>query len=148
MSLERFVEAQEKPHYTYKELSFYARALIEIQSGKKNTDWIWFIFPQLDGFGYSYNSTFYGIKDLSEAEAYLQHPVLGNRLKEISQALFALDETNPEKVVGHGDHYKLCSSMTLFSQIKDAHPIFRVVLEKYFSGNMDDKTLKKLRKTV
>ena len=147
MSLERFVEAQEKPHDIYKELSFYERALFEIQSGNKDTHWIWFIVPQLEGLGVSYNSTFYGIKDLSEAEAYLQHPILGTRLIEISQALFALDETDPKKVVGR-DKNKLKSSMTLFSQVNGAHSIFHDVLEKYFSGNMDNETLKKLRKPV
>lgn len=145
MGLERFVDAQEE-YYRGTTMTTYALALSEIRNGKKNTHWIWYIFPQLEGLGESYNSMHYGIKDLAEAEAYVQHPVLGTRLIEISQALFALDETNPEKVVGHGDHYKLCSSMTLFSKIKDAHPIFRNVLIKFYSGKMDDETLKKLGK--
>ena len=144
MSLERFIEAQEKQHYRATGTT-YELALQEIRKGKKESHWIWYTLPQLEGFGMSYNSTFYGIKDLSEAEAYLQHPILGSRLIEISQALFALDETNPEKVV-RCDEKKLRSCMTLFSQVNVAHPIFRDVLEKYFLGNMDDETLKKLRK--
>jgi uncharacterized protein (DUF1810 family) len=147
MNLERFVEAQEKL-YEKTTTKTYDLALSEIRNGKKSKHWIWFIFPQLKGFGQSYHSNFYGIKSLSEAEAFLQHPVLGTRLIEISHALFALNETDPEKVLGDGDHKKLCSSMTLFSQVKGAHPIFRDVLEKYFSGKMDNETLKKLVKPV
>ena len=146
MNLERFVEAQEKPYYGTTETT-YQLALREIRNGKKESHWIWFIFPQLDGFGYSHNSTYYGIKDLSEAKAYLEHPILGTRLVEISQALWGLNETNPEKVVGWDDK-KLCSSMTLFSQVNDAHPIFMQVLDKYFSGKMDDKTLRKLKPSL
>jgi uncharacterized protein (DUF1810 family) len=142
MNLERFVEAQEKPYYGTTETT-YQLALREIRNGKKESHWIWFIFPQLDGFGYSHNSTYYGIKDLSEAKAFLEHPILGTRLVEISQALCGLNETNPEKVVGWDDK-KLCSSMTLFSQVNDAHPIFMQVLDKYFSGKMDKQTLFKL----
>jgi len=142
MNLERFVEAQEKSYYNTTDTS-YELALREIGNGKKESHWIWFIFPQLEGFGDSYNSTYYGIKHLAEADAYLNHPVLGSRLIEISQVILALQETNPEKIVGWDDK-KLCSSMTLFSQAKDSHPIFQQVLDKYFSGKMDDKTLRKL----
>jgi uncharacterized protein (DUF1810 family) len=142
MNLERFVEAQEKSYYNTTDTS-YELALREIRNGKKESHWIWFIFPQLEGFGYSHNSTYYGIKDFIEAKTYLEHPILGARLVEISQAIFALNETNPEKVVGWDDK-KLCSSMTLFSQVNNAHPIFMQVLDKYFSGKMDDKTLQKL----
>ena len=143
MSLERFVEAQEKSYYNTTDTS-YELALREIRNGRKESHWIWFIFPQLEGFGESYNSTYYGIKDLAEAEAYLHHPILGTRLVEISSALCALNETNPEKIVGWDDK-KLCSCMTLFSQVKDSHPIFIQVLDKYFSGKMDHKTLDKLK---
>lgn len=143
MSLERFVEAQEKQQFSAKGTT-YELALQEIRNGKKESHWIWYTFPQLEGFGLSYNSTYYGIKDLTEAEAYLQHPILGSRLIEISQALFTLDETDPEKVVGW-DKNKLKSSMTLFSQVKGAHPIFRDVLDKYYFGEMDVKTIAKLR---
>jgi uncharacterized protein (DUF1810 family) len=94
MSLERFIEAQEKQHYSATGTT-YELALQEIRKGKKESHWIWYTFPQLEGFGMSYNSTFYGIKDLSES--YLQHPILGSRLIEISQALFTLDETDPKR---------------------------------------------------
>jgi uncharacterized protein (DUF1810 family) len=145
MSLERFVEAQEKI-YIQTATKTYDLALSEIRNGKKVTHWMWYIFPQLEGLGISYKSNFYGLKDLAEAEAYIQHPILGYRLIEISQALFALNETDPEKIVGHGDHNKLCSSMTLFSKVRNGHPIFHQVLEKYYSGKMDEKTLKKVVK--
>jgi len=143
MNLERFVEAQEKPYYGTTDTT-YALALREILNGKKESHWIWFIFPQLEGFGISYNSNHYGIKDLAEAEAFMQHPILGFRLIEISQALFSLNESNPESVLGW-DAQKLRSSMTLFSQVKHANSIFREVIDKYFSGEMDRRTLVKLQ---
>ncbi len=146
MKLERFVEAQEKFYYNTTDTS-YELALREIRNGRKVSHWIWFIFPQLEGFGVSYNSNYYGIKDLAEAEEYLNHHILGTRLIEISEAIFALQETNPEKIVGWDDK-KLCSCMTLFSQVKDSHPIFIQVLDKYFLGKMDHKTLDKLKPSI
>jgi uncharacterized protein (DUF1810 family) len=143
MNLERFVEAQEKPYYGTTETT-YQLALREIQNGKKVSHWIWFIFPQLEGFGESYNSIYYGIKDQAEAEAYLKHDVLGQRLIEISSSLLSLDEPNLEIVVGHTDKLKIKSSMTLFSKVNDAHPIFMQVIDKYYSGMMDKQTLVKL----
>ena len=145
MTIDRFVEAHEKPNSYSPSISNYSKALGEIQNGKKTTDWIWYIFPQMEGLGHSYNASYYGIKDLAEAEAYLNHSILGTRLIEISSALFSLNETNLEIIVGSTDKRKICSCMTLFSQINASHPIFLQVLDKYFSGKMDNQTLQKLK---
>ena len=143
MNLDRFIEAQEEFYYNTTDTTFDL-ALREIQNGKKESHWIWFIFPQLEGFGESYNSNYYGIKDLAEAEAYLKHAVLGPRLIEISSSLLSLHVPNLEIVVGHTDKLKIKSSMTLFSKVNDAHPIFMQVIDKYYSGMMDKQTLVKL----
>ena len=143
MSLERFIEAQEKAYYGTTEKT-YELALREIRNGRKQEHWIWFIFPQIVGLGGSQNANFYGIKDLVEAEAYLKHAVLGPRLIEISSVLLSLHESNLEIVVGHTDKMKIKSSMTLFSKVPDAHPIFKQVIDKYYSGMMDNQTLFKL----
>jgi uncharacterized protein (DUF1810 family) len=145
MTLERFVEAQEKPNDYSPLMSNYSKALAEIQSGKKTTDWIWHIFPQMEGLGHSYNANYFGIKDLAEAEAYLNHSILGTRLIEMSSALLYLNETNLEIVVGWTDKRKICSCMTLFSQVNASHPIFLQVVDKYFSGKTDNQTLDKLK---
>ena len=145
MTLKRFVEAQEKPNDYSPLMSNYSKALAEIQSGKKTTDWIWYIFPQMEGLGHSYNANYFGIKDLAEAEAYLNHSILGTRLIEMSSALLYLNETNLEIVVGWTDKRKICSCMTLFSQVNASHPIFLQVVDKYFSGKTDNQTLDKLK---
>lgn len=143
MSLERFIDAQNQAYYGTTETT-YELALREIRNGRKNEHWIWFVFPQIVGLGGSYNANFYGIKHIAEAEAYLKHAVLGPRLIEISSALLSLDELNLEIVVGHTDKMKINSSMTLFSKVNDAHPIFKQVIDKFFSGMMDNQTLFKL----
>jgi uncharacterized protein (DUF1810 family) len=143
MSLERFIDAQNQAYYGTTETT-YELALREIRNGRKNEHWIWFVFPQIVGLGGSQKANFYGIKDLAEAEAYLKHSVLGARLIEISSALLSLDELNLEIVVGHTDKMKIKSSMTLFSKVNDAHPIFKQVIDKFFSGMMDNQTLIKL----
>ena len=106
--IERFVEAQKE---------VYNRALEEIKSGKKRTHWMWFIFPQIKGLGLSMTSIFYSIKEAEEAKEYLGHPLLGHRLREISQALLELKTDNPAEVFGSPDDMKLRSSMTLFDTV-------------------------------
>lgn len=138
-NLKRFSEAQERD---------YSIALNEIKNGKKQSHWMWYIFPQLKGLGRSSTSSFYGIKDLSEAKAYLNDPLLKARLIEISKALLDLESTDALSILGTPDHYKLKSSMTLFSLVPDSDPIFTEVLDKFFQGKLSRRTLKLLSSTL
>ena len=138
-NLQRFLDAQK---------SSYQTALAEIINGRKRSHWMWFIFPQIQGLGFSETSKFYAIKDASEAEAYSQHPVLGSRLIEISKAALQLASDNATQVFGSPDDLKLKSSMTLFAALNDADPVFQAVLDKFFGGKQDAQTLKILEKQV
>ena len=135
-SLIRFLDAQSNS---------YEQALSEIKSGRKRSHWMWFIFPQLQGLGYSETARFYAIKDLQEARLYLQHPVLGPRLIEISKALLALEGKTANQILGNPDDLKLRSSMTLFASVPGADPVFQAVLDKYYRGGADEKTLQLLK---
>ncbi|MBE6666402.1 MAG: DUF1810 domain-containing protein [Ruminococcaceae bacterium] len=136
-ALNRFLEAQNGFRYG----SSYEDALAEIRRGRKITHWIWYVFPQLRGLGRSEYSYFFGLENKAEAEAYLAHEILGARLKEITAALLDLPETNILKIVSGVDAVKLRSCMTLFAQMENAPEIFERVLEKYFGGKKDEKTL-------
>lgn len=129
--LQRFPDAQQRD---------YARALQEIRTGRKRSHWIWYIFPQLAGLGYSEYCRIYGIRGISEAKAYMDHPVLGNRLIEISEALLALDESDPAAVMGKPDDLKLRSCMTLFAIASPEQDVFERVLKKYYNGIRDHVT--------
>ena len=129
--LQRFIEAQAHN---------YADALAEIKNGKKRTHWMWYVFPQIQGLGNSEFARLYAINDMEEAEAYLQHPVLGNRLIEISNALLKLQSNDPYAIFGSPDDMKLQSSMTLFSLVPNADPVFDKVLQKFYNGEKDSKT--------
>lgn len=131
-NLQRFIDAQK---------TVYAIALSEIKHGKKRSHWMWYIFPQIAGLGFSETSKYYSLKSLHEAEAYLQHPVLGPRLIEISNALFDLKSDNALSVFGTPDDLKLKSCMTLFSILPSTNPVFQAVLDKFFHGLKDAKTL-------
>lgn len=135
-NLDRFIKVQENDYET---------ALNEIENGHKQSHWIWYIFPQLQGLGFSSMSQFYGIKDEEEAIDYMNHPVLRERLLEISQALLSLDCNDPVRVMGYPDNLKLQSSMTLFS-IVSKEPVFQKVLDKFYDGQEDQSTLEKLKK--
>ena len=132
--LERFVQAQEL---------MYLMALDEVRNGRKRGHWIWYIFPQLKGLGMSENSQYYGINGIEEARAYLQHPVLGARLREITTAFLELVGKNAQEVFGHLDAMKVCSCMTLFNEVSD-DDLFRKVLDCYYNGVADDRTLEML----
>lgn len=132
-NLNRFTEAQAKN---------FADALAEIKNGKKRTHWMWYVFPQIQGLGNSEFARFYAIKDLNEATAYLEHPVLGNRLIEISEALLQLDSNDAYQILGSPDEMKLQSSMTLFSLVPNADAVFEAVLKKFYNGVKDPKTMK------
>ena len=123
----------------------YDTALGEMQSGRKCSHWIWYIFPQLAGLGRSGPATYYGLQGLAEAEAYLQDEQLGERLVEISRVVLASAEPDVRVLMGSSiDATKLRSCMTLFAQLPDADPVFRQVLEKYFDGREDPLTLRLL----
>ena len=130
-NLERFIDAQE---------ASYEIALSEITSGRKKSHWMWYIFPQVQGLGFSETSKFYAIKDIGEAKAFLEHPVLGERLVRICNALLHLESDNAHNIFGSPDDLKLQSSMTLFSSL-NINPVFQKLLEKFFNGIKDDKTL-------
>jgi uncharacterized protein (DUF1810 family) len=134
--LTRFLSAQERDYVT---------ALAEIQSGRKRSHWMWYIFPQIAGLGYSETSKFYAIKDQQEAEAYLNHPVLGSRLIEISKALLELEDNHATRIFGSPDDMKLKSSMTLFATLPNTDPVFTHILVKYFNGIQDWVTLNLLK---
>ncbi len=136
-SLQRFLDAQ---------ATAYPQALAEIQNGRKRSHWMWFIFPQIQGLGFSEISRHYAIQDLAEAEAYAQHPVLGGRLVEISTALLELAGSDANRIFGNPDDLKLKSSMTLFAAVPGANPVFGAVLAKFFKGAPDGKTLQILGK--
>jgi uncharacterized protein (DUF1810 family) len=130
--LKRFLKAQE---------SDYAIALSEIKNGRKQSHWMWYIFPQIAGLGFSVTSKFYAIKDLAEAGQYLEHPVLGKRLTEISKELYQIEGKSANQIFGSPDDMKLKSCMTLFCTLKDTNPVFQEVLDKYFDGKQDLKTI-------
>lgn len=131
-NLHRFVTAQERT---------YPEALAEIRRGRKTSHWMWFIFPQLAGLGYSETAKFYAIRDLDEATAYLAHDVLGHRLIEISTVLLRHEGKTAHQIFGSPDDLKLRSSMTLFSAVINADPVFEAVLDQYFGGQKDSKTV-------
>ena len=135
-NLNRFLQAQENTYQT---------ALAEIRNGRKRSHWMWFIFPQVAGLGFSETSQFYAIKSIAEATAYLSHPVLGKRLVEISEALLTIDGKSANQIFGSPDDMKLKSSMTLFAAVSDKDSVFQKVLEKYFDGQEDSKTLHLLK---
>ena len=130
--LSRFHKAQQ---------SSYKTALAEIRSGRKRSHWIWYIFPQIQGLGFSSTAQYYAIENLEEAKAYLADPVLRERLLEISNALLALDSCDPSEVMGYPDDLKLRSSMTLFSLAEPECTVFRDVLDKFYDGQEDSRTI-------
>lgn len=134
--LDRFLKAQEYSYDT---------ALQEIQNGYKETHWIWYIFPQLKHLGRSSTAKFYGIESREEAKQYLAHPILGTRLKEISEALLMLDTSDPYSVMGSIDALKLCSSMTLFAEIEGYDSVFGKVIDKFYHGKKDIHTIEILQ---
>lgn len=136
--LQRFVNAQE---------GVYERALSELQDGNKRTHWMWYIFPQITGLGHSIASKRYAIKSREEAWAYLEHPVLGRRLKECAQVLLELRSNSAPDIFGYPDTFKLKSCMTLFEQVSgNFDSVFSQVLEKYYDGERDKRTLKILER--
>jgi uncharacterized protein (DUF1810 family) len=123
----------------------YLKALSEIKNGKKETHWMWYIFPQIKGLGSSETAQYFGIKDLNEATTYLQHPILGKHLLEISEEVLNLKKKTATQIFGTPDDMKLRSCMTLFANVENANPVFQKVLVKYFNGSPDELTLQLLK---
>ena len=130
--LDRFRRAQDGDYET---------ALREIRNGRKRSHWMWYIFPQLKGLGFSSTAEYYGVRDLEEARDYMEDPVLSTRLVEISGALLELDSSDPTAVLGYPDDLKLRSCMTLFELAAPDQPVFARVLEKFYGGRRDSRTL-------
>jgi uncharacterized protein (DUF1810 family) len=133
--LKRFVTAQE---------GIYERALAEIRSGRKRSHWMWFIFPQFAGLGFSSTSQHYAIKSRDEARAYLAHPVLGPRLRECIEALLQVQGRTAHQIFGSPDDLKLKSCATLFAQVAGEDATFDTLLARYYAGERDEKTLRLL----
>jgi uncharacterized protein (DUF1810 family) len=131
-NLNRFVQAQEN---TYKQ------ALLEIQQGQKRSHWMWYVFPQFAGLGFSETSKFYGIKSVAEANAYLNHPILGPRLVECVEAFLQVKGQSAHEIFGSPDDLKLRSCATLFAAIAPAGSVFQQLLNQFFQGEFDSKTL-------
>lgn len=130
-NLTRFIEAQS---YSYD------NALRELQNGRKTSHWMWYIFPQLKGLGHSYNSNYYGLSGKDEALAYLENPILSERLKNICDAILKLDTSDARSIFGGIDSHKLRSSMTLFDMVSTGD-VFADVLDKFFDGCRDRRTI-------
>ncbi len=132
--LRRFVEAQE-------DAAIYARALAELRAGRKRSHWMWFVFPQIAGLGSSPMAQAYAIRSVAEARAYLDHPVLGPRLRECAAALLAADPAlSAERILGGIDALKLRSSMTLFARADPSEALFPAVLDRFYEGEADPAT--------
>lgn len=136
-NLQRFVSAQEP---------VYDAVLAELRRGQKRTHWMWFIFPQLAGLGYSSTSKYYAIQSIDEARHYLNHPLLGRRLVECAETILGVSGRSALEIFGSPDDKKLHSSMTLFAALGEEEPIFSRVLDTYFQGKRDSRTLDRLTK--
>jgi uncharacterized protein (DUF1810 family) len=137
-NLRRFVAAQD-------DAAIYARALGELRNGRKQSHWIWFVFPQIAGLGSSRMSQAYAIRSLDEARAYLAHPTLGPRLHESTEALLANDPSlTAEQILGTVDALKVRSSMTLFTKADPSEPLFSKVLDRFYASEPDPATKRRL----
>lgn len=137
MGLERFVVAQEHS---------FDRALDEVRNGRKETHWMWFIFPQIVGLGISDTAMYYSIESIGEAKLYLEHEILGPRLVKITKELLSLETDDPIEIFGDIDAMKLNSCMTLFDYISDDNNVFYEVIDKFYDGVKDEKTLQLIKK--
>jgi len=136
LNLGRFVEAQAPVH---------DRALAELKAGRKQSHWMWFVFPQIAGLGRSPMAQHYAIQNLAEARAYLAHPLLGARLRECTQAVLDVEGKTAHEIFGSPDDLKFRSSMTLFAHAAPDEELFRAALDKYFDGEEDALTVDKLQ---
>jgi uncharacterized protein (DUF1810 family) len=135
--LQRFVQAQE---------GCYSQVRTELSAGRKSTHWMWFIFPQLRGLGHSSAAWHFGIGSLTEARAYLEHPLLGPRLRECTRLLLEVQGRSIRDILGSPDDLKLRSCLTLFAQASDGEALFERALQTYYHGEPDERTLELLRR--
>jgi len=135
-NLNRFIEAQ---------MVIYEGAMLELARGRKDSHWVWYIFPQIEGLGNSDTIKLYAIKSLEEGRAYLKHPVLGPRLIKACEILLSLKDASMNDVMGFPDDLKLLSSMTLFEALSDSNSIFTNMIEFYFDDERDEISLKLIK---
>ena len=133
--LQRFVSAQDR---------VYADVVAELRDGRKRSHWMWFIFPQIDGLGFSPTTKRYAIKSSDETRAYLEHPVLGKRLVECAEAVLAVQGRSASAIFGSPDDMKLKSSMTLFVAVSEPGSVFERVLDRYYQGQRDETMIQLL----
>lgn len=131
--LHRFVQAQALN---------YDQAFRELQQGQKRSHWMWYVFPQYAGLGFSSTSIHYSIKSMAEAQAYLAHPLLGQRLRACAEAVLSIEGRSARTIFGSPDDMKLQSSATLFASISPPESVFHQILNRYFQGALDPETLK------
>jgi uncharacterized protein (DUF1810 family) len=131
-NLNRFIEAQ---------MATYEGAMLELARGRKESHWIWYIFPQIEGLGKSDIAKLYSIKSLEEGRAYLKHPLLGPRLVEACEILISLKDASMDEVMGFPDDLKLLSSMTLFEALSDSSFVFTKIIEIYFDDERDKNSI-------
>jgi uncharacterized protein (DUF1810 family) len=136
-NLNRFIEAQ---------MTTYEGAMLELTRGRKESHWVWYIFPQIEGLGRSDTAKLYSIKSLEEGRSYLEHSVLGPRLIKACEILLSLKDASMDEVMGFPDNLKLLSSMTLFETLSDSNSIFTKIIELYFDDVRDDASLKILQR--
>jgi len=135
-ALQRFVDAQ---------APIYERVQSELRAGRKRSHWMWFIFPQIEGLGYSFTARKYAISNIAEAQAYLHHPLLGPRLRECTELVTAVQGKSINEILGSPDDMKFKSSMTLFALATEDNQVFKGALEKYYGGAEDQATVEKLK---
>lgn len=133
--LSRFVQAQQQT---------YDQALSELQRGRKQSHWMWYVFPQLDGLGFSPITKRFSIKSEDEARAYLKHPTLGPRLLECAEAILSIEGKSAREILGSPDDLKLKSCATLFAHVSPPGSVFERILEKFYTGERDAATLRLL----
>jgi uncharacterized protein (DUF1810 family) len=133
--LQRFLDAQ---------ADNYDDAIAEIRDGRKRTHWMWYVFPQIDGLGFSSTAKHFAIKSMDEARAYLEHPILGARLRECAEAALRIEGASASEIFGSPDDLKLKSSATLFACVAPAGSVFEQLLTKFYAGKRDEKTLQLL----
>ncbi|WP_334189634.1 DUF1810 domain-containing protein [Noviherbaspirillum sp.] len=134
-NLQRFIDAQDP---------LYDRVRAELRAGRKQSHWMWFVFPQIEGLGHSATARTFAIASLAEAAAYLRHPLLGKRLRECAALVAAVENRTIAEIFGYPDDMKFHSSMTLFAHAAPEEAVFRECLDKYFAGKRDSLTLARL----
>ena len=134
-NLQRFVDAQD---------TVFAEVCSELRMGRKRSHWMWFIFPQLQGLGYSSTARYYAISSIDEAKAYLSHPILGPRLLECCRLVILIERRPIQEIFGYPDFLKFRSSLTLFARATSENRLFTIALEKYFEGEQDASTVDRL----